>query len=116
MLEMFQNADKSQKDEDAFYEMYNKILYVAQRGFLPAQDYLGYLYKLGLGDFIPAKPAHTVLPEVHALAHDDEALLLITGGKLEVLCFQVQTDRIFLSIQFLCLLNYFRLIRGSMIL
>lgn len=54
MLEMFQNADKSQKDEDAFYEMYNKILYVAQRGFLPAQDYLGYLYKLGLGDFIPA--------------------------------------------------------------
>ena len=28
MLEMFQNADKSQKDEDAFYEMYNKILYV----------------------------------------------------------------------------------------
>ncbi|MGN1162710.1 MAG: hypothetical protein ACI4T2_02190, partial [Christensenellales bacterium] len=29
MIEMFQNADKSQKDEDAFYEMYNKILYVA---------------------------------------------------------------------------------------
>ena len=45
MLEMFQNADKSQKDEDAFYEMYNKILYVAQRGFLPAQDYLGYLLR-----------------------------------------------------------------------
>lgn len=54
MLEAFQNADKSQKDEDAFYEMYNKILYVAQHGYLPAQDYLGYLYKLGLGDFIPA--------------------------------------------------------------
>lgn len=54
MIEMFQNADKSQKDEDAFYEMYNKILYVAKKGYLPAQDYLGYLYKLGLGDFIPA--------------------------------------------------------------
>lgn len=54
MLEMFQNADKSQKDEDAFYEMYNKILYVAGQGYLPAQDYLGYLYKLGLCDFIPA--------------------------------------------------------------
>lgn len=54
MLEMFQNADKSQKDEDAFYEMYNKIILVAKKGYLPAQDYLGYLYKLGLGDFIPA--------------------------------------------------------------
>lgn len=54
MLEMFQNADKSQQDEDAFYEMYNKIILVAKKGFLPAQDYLGYLYKLGLGDFIPA--------------------------------------------------------------
>lgn len=54
MLELFQSADKSQKDEDAFYEMYNKIIFVAKNGFLPAQDYLGYLYKLGLGDFIPA--------------------------------------------------------------
>lgn len=54
MLEMFQNADKSQKDEDAFYEMYNKIIVVAKNNYLPAQDYLGYLYKLGLGDFVPA--------------------------------------------------------------
>lgn len=54
MLEAFQNADKSQKDEDAFYDMYNKIVLVARRGYLPAQDYLGYLYKLGLGDFVPA--------------------------------------------------------------
>lgn len=54
MLEMFQNADKSQQNEDAFYETYNNIILVAKKGFLPAQDYLGYLYKLGLGDFIPA--------------------------------------------------------------
>ncbi len=54
MIEMLQKADQSQANEDRFYEMYNQILDVAGKGYLPAQDYLGYLYKQGLGDLIPS--------------------------------------------------------------
>lgn len=54
MIELFNNANNSQKDENLFYDMFNQIIQVAQDGYLPAQDYLGYLYKQGLGDLIPA--------------------------------------------------------------
>lgn len=54
MLELYNVANNSQKNEDLFYDVYKAINDRAVEGNLAAQDYLGYLYKTGLGDLVPA--------------------------------------------------------------
>lgn len=54
MLEFCDLANNSQRDEDNFFDIFSNIVSEAKKGYLPAQDYLGYVFKKGLGDLIPA--------------------------------------------------------------
>ncbi|MEG1499658.1 MAG: hypothetical protein RR400_01100, partial [Clostridia bacterium] len=53
MQKLAEDATKTDRGEDAFYDMFTVILQQAVVGDVAAQDYLGYIFKKGMGDLVP---------------------------------------------------------------